>query len=369
MQHLIPPTIASWPAMRGNPFVEILTEGLAEAGVELRTIGKPSHGLISEASALLIQWPDQIFWHAKNPLDLTWRAVREIWGLSRWRRAGKTLIWIVHNNVPHDRSRFERFVWAGYTRVLSSLVHGYMTLSPATQEPVLRVHSSLEGKPFASFRHPAYPGVRRHESAAQAARDKLGVAQSDTLIGAIGMLKAYKGVDDLVRVFKQTTRENWRMLIAGRSGNDAIAAEIEALSAARPDILTDIRELTDDEFATYVAAADRLVAPYKGYLHSGYLVYAVSAGRMILTPSTPFACDIANLVGNGWVNLYEPPLTLEILRKFVNRDVPSEPPDISGLTGQNAGRDIVDFIVRLQGRSKPVTPVLLDRETGSIDLI
>jgi beta-1,4-mannosyltransferase len=340
---------ATWPGQTvRNPFVQILTDGLASAGLELRPISRPSQMLIPEASALLIQWPDQIFWHATGTLDLIQRAAREILGLWRWRRSGKTLIWVVHNAVPHDRSRTERRIWAAYTHMLARLVHGYMTLSPATRDAVLKAHPGLRGKPFAWFRHPAYRDVLREESVASDTREKLGVRPGQVLISAIGMLRAYKGIDELLTVFGQAARNDWRLLIAGRPGMRSLYDEIQRRVAGHPSVIMDVHELSDDELANYVAASDRLVAPYKDYLHSGSLIYAVSAARMVLTPSTPFARDLSDLVGAGWVNTYNPPLTPADLRSFMERSLPATPPDISSLKPSKAGRDIVDFIERLR---------------------
>lgn len=348
--------VASWPGtLATNPFVGILADGIVKAGGEFRPVGRPSADFVPEASALLIQWPDQIFWQARSLRDLLKRAIRELRGVLRWRRAGKTLIWIVHNTVPHGLSRTERIIWRGYSRVLSRLVHGYMTLSPATQGSALAAHPSLRGKPFASFRHPAYEGIRRDGEHVKALRGRLGIEPSQVLISTLGMLKRYKGIDVLVDVFKQQSDESWRLLVAGSPKEKMVTSRIKALATGRSDILVDARDLSDDEFADYLAASDRLVAPYRGYLHSGYLVYTVSAARMVLTPSTPFARDLAAIVGEGWVNLYEPPLTPAILKGFVERREPIEPPDLGGLRADHAGTRILDFVrlLRDQPHGKP----------------
>lgn len=342
---------ATWPGQSvGNPFVAILTDGLASAGLELRPINRPSQVQIPEASALLIQWPDQVFWHATGTLDLVQRAAREIRGLRRWRQNGKTLIWVVHNAVPHDRSPTERRIWAAYTRLLARLVDGYMTLSPATRAAVIEAHPGLRDKPFAWFHHPAYRDVLRTETVAVETRQRLGIRPGETLIAAIGMLRAYKGIGELLTVFQQASQEDCRLLIAGRPGEPTFVDEVQKRVAGQSGVIMDVRQLSDDELASYVAAADRLVAPYKDYLHSGSLIYAVSAARMVLTPATPFARDLAEVVGPGWVNTYTPPLTPEILKAFVARAAPSTPPEISELQAAKAGRDIIDFIIRLRQR-------------------
>jgi glycosyltransferase involved in cell wall biosynthesis len=325
----------------------MLGETLASAGADLVPVSRPSQVLLSDVSALLIQWPDQIFWQSRSIPQLVNRALAEISGLLRWKRAGAKLIWIVHNSVPHDRSPTELLVWRLYSRRLARIVDGYMTLSVATRASVLREHPGLEHKPFAAFPHPAYRNVRRDAPTIARRRRELGVHPGEILVAAVGMIADYKGIPELVAAFREARREDWRLMIAGRRKSPEAQAMVEALLTDLPAVICDIRELTDDEFAEYVAASDRLVAPYRNYLHSGSLVYALSAARMVLTPSMPFAESLAAGAGQGWIHLYDPPLTAEILERFVNSPVPATEPDLTELSGPKGGQIIVDFIRKL----------------------
>jgi hypothetical protein len=68
---------------------------------------------------------------------------------------------------------------------------------------------------------------------------------------------------------------------------------------------------------------------------------------MVLTPSMPFAEGLAAGAGQGWIHLYDPPLTAEILTRFVNSPVPAIEPDLTQLSGPKGGQIIVDFIRKL----------------------
>ena len=53
-----------------------------------------------------------------------------------------------------------------------------------------------------------------------------------------------------------------------------------------------------------------MVAPFRRYLHSGSIVHALSAGRPVLTPATPFATSLAAELGRpDWLQTYAGPLT------------------------------------------------------------
>ena len=52
-----------------------------------------------------------------------------------------------------------------------------------------------------------------------------------------------------------------------------------------------------------------MVAPFRHYLHSGSIVHALSAGRPVLTPATPFALSLAAELGRpDWLQTYAGPL-------------------------------------------------------------
>lgn len=139
--------IRSWPeALKGNPFLDILAASLAKLGADFIPIDRPSDGVLSEVDALLIQWPDQIFWKRDRSPYLA--AFLELCALRQWQQTGRKLIWIVHNTVPHDLNAGQRRLWSCYARALSALSHGYITLSPATGPAVLRHHPGLRAKPM-----------------------------------------------------------------------------------------------------------------------------------------------------------------------------------------------------------------------------
>lgn len=55
--------IGSWPgALKGNAFLNILAAAFDQLGVCFVPLKRPSEGVIPDIDALVIQWPDMIFW-------------------------------------------------------------------------------------------------------------------------------------------------------------------------------------------------------------------------------------------------------------------------------------------------------------------
>jgi len=82
--------LASWPGvLNGNPFLDILADSLESHGARFISVDSPSEGIPPEAEALLVQWPDKIFWRRRRRRSPYLAALSELNALWRWRRSGK----------------------------------------------------------------------------------------------------------------------------------------------------------------------------------------------------------------------------------------------------------------------------------------
>jgi hypothetical protein len=98
--------------------------------------------------------------------------------------------------------------------------------------------------------------------------------------------------------------------------------------------------LGERDFAICLAAVDLVVLPYHSTLHSGALVHALSYGRVVMTPSSPFAEDVAAAVGADWVICYREKLTPAL---FERRSMPAGGPDLAALQPAALGRKAAAF--------------------------
>jgi glycosyltransferase involved in cell wall biosynthesis len=226
----------------------------------------------------------------------------ELRALRKWRRSGKKLIWIVQNAVPHDLNAQQLRLWSYYSRQLSALSHGYMTLSPSTRSAVLRHHPELSTKPASSFRHPLYTFVKRAPQEILERRLKLGIPADARVIGALGRIGRYKGLPELVETFRAIEDDRLCLIVCGKPKNSSARAEVEAAAATEPRIRLCFDLLTDEDLSLTTAACDAIVAPYREYLHSGSLVYAMSAERRLFTPRNAICRGSGGLRGPGLDN-------------------------------------------------------------------
>lgn len=301
--------VGSWPgrAFATNAFVNLYVEALEAAGCRVIDVPSPI-SCRAPLDVLHIHWPEQLLWHGRGP-RLIIRTLRALRALRRLRRAGTHIVWMVHNLQPHEPSQARSVAWRLIASFLPGLVDGIMTLSPSTLPMVKTAFPALASKPACWVRHPRYQSASPSQGEA---RHSLGLSADGPILAMLGFVRRYKGVDQLIRIFKETAGDDRRLIIAGRCEGDA-AVELRALASGDDRILLNLAALSEAELALYTAAADWIVLPFRDYLHSGSMVHALSCGRPVLTPRTAFAEDMSQIASEGAMRLYEEPLSARIL--------------------------------------------------------
>jgi glycosyltransferase involved in cell wall biosynthesis len=246
---------------------------------------------------------------------------------------------MVHNLRPHDLKGYRRAAWPYIERFMYRHSDGFMTLAPSTIDVVRRAHPQLASRPAAAALHPVYPRIADLPERA-ACRRNLSLPEGATVFALLGHLRPYKGAEALIDAFLQDRDTNHRLLIVGKPITPEYGAQVAALAAADPRISVQLGFLGEREFAICLEAVDFVVLPYHSSLHSGALVHALSYGRVVITPSAPFAMDVAEAVGAGWVICYPDRLSPALLE---GRSMPRVPPDMTALQPRQMGRSAVAF--------------------------
>jgi glycosyltransferase involved in cell wall biosynthesis len=128
-----------------------------------------------------------------------------------------------------------------------------------------------------------------------AARQRLGLGESEKVLLFFGNIAPYKGVEFLVAAFITVAQcaENYRLIIAGRpKGSEAYwAGLLEKINASpvRDQITLRIEFVPDDETEIYFKAADVLVLPYTHIFQSGVLFLGYNFGLPVI------AADVGSL--------------------------------------------------------------------------
>jgi glycosyltransferase involved in cell wall biosynthesis len=215
------------------------------------------------------------------------RACRAWFGALLWlaHRLGLRIVWTAHNVLPHqpvfdndDAAR--RTLLAAADAVVvhhegtaAELARRFGTVPPVTVAP--------QGP------SPLPPLPER-----TAARAALGIAADRTALVFTGRIVPYKGLPELLEAIGRLpagVRSRLAVRIAGDPSPASQRAELEAAAARIPglDLSFTWGRISDEAYATHLAAADAAVFPFRAITNSGSVITALSAGTPVLVAGHP----------------------------------------------------------------------------------
>ncbi|MBL0882597.1 MAG: glycosyltransferase [Chitinophagaceae bacterium] len=174
------------------------------------------------------------------------------------------IICIADNVIPHEKRPGDH----AFTRYFMGPIHAFITLS----EKVFQDLRLFTTKPAEVVIHPLYDNFGE-AIPKTTARAVLGLPKEVPIILFFGFIRAYKGLDLLLRamaILKQSGNTPPRLLIAGEFYEDQAKYEslIDELNIRELLILrTDF--IPDNEVRNYLCAADFVIQPYKHATQSG----------------------------------------------------------------------------------------------------
>lgn len=326
------------PRPTTNPYIVMLRDSLAATpGVEVRTFGWRS-ALLGRYDVFHAHWPE-ILVTGHGPVKSLGRQALTGLLLLRLAATRTPVVRTLHNlHLPQGISRRERALlrWFDRRTVL------WIGLNPTTPFPAGSAHETiLHGdyrEWFARFPHPDRETGR---------------------VGYFGLIRRYKGVEELIEVFAAVPGDGLRLAVAGRPSTEELAGSVRALAARDPRVSVTLAFLEDAEIAELVGRSELIALPYRDMHNSGGVLAALSLDRPVLVPGNETTEALAREVGEEWVLRYDR-LTPEVLAAAIDRAAafdPDDRPDLSARSWADAGRRHLDAYrraidLRRSGRSR-----------------
>lgn len=199
----------------------------------------------------------------------------------------------------------EIFESADVVLAVSDAVATYVSRQGAAPD---RIHVVPNGVDTAQF----HPGV-----AGDAIRASLG-EEVALVVGFVGSLKAWHGVDLLIQAFGETAGPDWRLLVVGH-GPERSRLEEQAIQMA-PERVIFTGPVPHENIPPYLAAMDIAVAPYRSvpdfYFSSLKLFEYLAAGRAVIASRVGQIASIIAHCENGYL---VPPDSGSALADALNR--------------------------------------------------
>jgi len=338
-------SVGSWPgADFNNAYVGRFCESLETTGISVVSILDPFRAISKEIDVLHMHWPEKVFWGVgrwKSALG----ALTVLIGLIVLKIKGVKIVWTVHNLEPHDSGNKFMWFWRPYIWGVTLLIDGFVTLCPSTVQIARDRFANLALKPGVFLWHPDYKVPEYSVRKRAEWRKKFGIGIADKVFLFIGQIRPYKGVKELIECFAKVQDTSRRLLIAGSIYNEQLKTKLQRYAAVDSRIILHLQYLSEDELAITALAADVIVLPFRKSFHSGSIIYALSAGRPVITPSSPFSNDLLAHVGEDWLDVYAGPFSP---KSFGVAEMPNrEKPDLKFLSITESGAKAKIFYLSL----------------------
>ncbi|NEX47745.1 glycosyltransferase [Pseudotabrizicola algicola] len=303
------PMVVFWPDYsRGNPYQKLLyAKASAKAEVVAGDIDAVLHVLRTKGArpqdvVFHLHWLNALFRRITTQEAARAAADTFLAKLEQLRQTGARLVWTVHNTVSHDTP------FAAIETDLSARIAGLadvIHLHCAGSQDEVAASFALPAEKVRISRHGSYIGAYPDYVSRDQARQYLGIGAQEDVILFTGLVRPYKGVEDLVSAFRSilADRPGARLIIAGHPWFDPLAALEPALTEdERSRVLTTGRFVNDSELQLFFRAADIAAYPYRRILTSGSLLLALSFGVPTVVPRSAMTAEV--LEGQGAGHLY-----------------------------------------------------------------
>lgn len=139
----------------------------------------------------------------------------------------------------------------------------------------------------------------------QEARVRLGLLENSRILLFFGQIKEIKGLDVLLQAMPRIVEEysDVLLLIAGRVWKDDFLRyqkQIDALGIG-DYCVAHVRYIPNSEIATYYAATDLVVLPYRKIYQSAVLLMAMGYGRPVMVSGIEGMTEMVEDGANGYV--------------------------------------------------------------------
>lgn len=189
---------------------------------------------------------------------------------------GYKLIWTAHNVLPHELVFRNDVAARQFLVSKTDLVIGH-TMSTLSSLEKLEIYPQK----YVTIPHGSYVGVYQDTISRDESRFKLGINRDTFVYAFVGQIRAYKGIDGLLRAYSMIKNDKTTLIIAGKCREKRLK---ELLEQNKKDIRWIDEHIADDDLQIYFAAADVIVLPFKSVTTSASALMALSFAKSVIVP-------------------------------------------------------------------------------------
>ena len=206
-----------------------------------------------------------------------------LWVLHFIRMIGFKLIYTIHDIETHDK------LFLFNKRVISSILHKsshVIVLSKSTLQMMESMSVPVSKTKITVIPHGNYIGQYENTMTQKQARHALQIHRNQFVLLFFGIIRAYKGVSELLQVLREMDQKNNIVIIvAGMCYDEHVKHTIIEFSKDYPShIRVVLKHIPDSEVQVYFNACDCAVLPFTNITNSGSAVLASSFKKPFIAP-------------------------------------------------------------------------------------
>ena len=303
--------VLAWPAFdprTGNPYCSLLYRNLEDLSVQ---VDEFSYGraLSSKYDVLHLHWPER---HLTSGIVKALAGIHIVFACILWARLRRAkVIWTAHNLVSHGRRHpwLERYYWFIFTR----LIDGFISLSKDGCHHARRLFRGLRNRQGFIVPHGHYRGAIPAEMSTEKARELLGIPSTCMVMLFFGRVSGYKNVPHLIRTFRQSTNEDWRLCVVGNLSSDITMSDLTEAVDGDSRVLLRIGWVSTEDIQMHFRSANLVVLPFREITNSGSVLLTMSFNTPLLTVAQGALPELQETIGREWIRLYSDELELSHL--------------------------------------------------------
>lgn len=221
------------------------------------------------------------------------------------------IIWTVHNIFPHDAHHPRLSVL--FMHWFAKRCDGLIFMSEQSQSIFFEYYNLPNSPHQAIVPHGHYRESYQAPIDQQSAKQQLNLPNDKRVLLTFGMIKPYKNIDLLIKVFHQAKLDNTLLVIAGNPETKQLADSLRKLTADNHNIKLFLTFISDEQLPIFLSAADAVILPYKNILNSGALLLALSFNKPVIAPHIGAFVTLQKELGTQWIYCYDGMLDSSIL--------------------------------------------------------
>ncbi|MCZ4278362.1 glycosyltransferase [Rhodococcoides yunnanense] len=148
-----------------------------------------------------------------------------------------------------------------------------------------------------------------------------------------GLIRPYKGVEELLDLVKNEGDPEWLLRIVGKPIDERMRERILEKTGQSTKISLKLQFVSDEELVDEILQCELVVLPYRSFHNSGVALLSLSMGRPILVPGNDVSNALRDEVGDEWVHTFEGTVKVSDIRESLyssRRPSAQRPPELSG---------------------------------------